>query len=157
MTLQVTSPLTGSAQVGLTSPTYTLTTDQAPAYAAKQYAVTALGGTQTGVRIHAPSDPFTVTMIKPTAWKKIKQTVRNGVLGVFGIQPKNKVEIIVRKGVLCGPNSEVNVAVCRIGIETPSGAETYDAVNVSAMMSVLFGIAAQQPSNIGDTVKSGIA
>lgn len=155
--LLITTPLTGAAQTGLTNPTYTLSVDQAPVYAAKQYAVTGLGGTQSSVRAHAPSDPFTITMIKPTLWKKIKQTVRNGVLGVFGIQPRNKVEVIVRKGVLCGLNSEVNIAIGRLTLEVPTGAETFDANNVSAMISVLAGVVSQQATNIGDTVRTGIA
>lgn len=54
------SPVTGGTQTGLTSPTYTLTADIAPSALGKQHAVTALGGTQTGVRTSSAADPFTV-------------------------------------------------------------------------------------------------
>lgn len=45
MTMNLTTPLTGAAQTGFTAPTYTLTLDVNPAQNAKQWAVTALGGT----------------------------------------------------------------------------------------------------------------
>jgi hypothetical protein len=49
MSISVTSPITGGAQTGLTSPTYTVVTDTAPpGNPGKQVAVTALGGTQAG-------------------------------------------------------------------------------------------------------------
>lgn len=49
MTWSPSSPLTGASQSDLTSPTYTLTSDVAPNSNGEQAAVTALGGTQTGV------------------------------------------------------------------------------------------------------------
>lgn len=50
MTIALSSPVTGGAQTGFTSPTYTLTADTPPAGSGgKQYAATALGGTQAGV------------------------------------------------------------------------------------------------------------
>jgi len=42
MTFALSSPVTGAAQTGLTSPTYTVTADTPPDANAKQYAVTAL-------------------------------------------------------------------------------------------------------------------
>lgn len=52
MTISLTTPVTGAAQTGLTSPTYTHVVDTPPNAYTKQYAVTALGGTQTGVDVH---------------------------------------------------------------------------------------------------------
>jgi hypothetical protein len=66
MSFAPTSPVTGAAQSGLTAPTYTLTADVAPAQNAKQYAVTALGGTQTGVISHSVAAPFTLAMFRQT-------------------------------------------------------------------------------------------
>lgn len=59
MSFTLTSPITGAAQTGFTSPTYTLTSDLAPDNNGKQVAVTALGGTQVGVTTHSVAAPFT--------------------------------------------------------------------------------------------------
>jgi hypothetical protein len=65
MAYSPTSPVTGAAQTGLTSPTYTLSTDVAPSINGKQHAITALGGTQTGVNSHSVAAPFTCTFVRP--------------------------------------------------------------------------------------------
>ena len=50
MSIAVTSPITGQPQTGLTSPTYTVVADTAPAgNPGKQVAVTALGGDRKSV------------------------------------------------------------------------------------------------------------
>lgn len=43
MSFAPSSPVTGAAVTGLTSPTYSLTTDVAPSLNGKQYAITAVG------------------------------------------------------------------------------------------------------------------
>jgi hypothetical protein len=67
MSFSLTSPITGGAQTGFTSPTYTIAVDSSPnGQAGKQYAVTAIGGTQTGVDTSSsPSNPFTVNLVRP--------------------------------------------------------------------------------------------
>jgi hypothetical protein len=48
MTIALTTPVTGTAQTGLTSPTYTVVADTPPNAYSKQYAVTALAVLRLG-------------------------------------------------------------------------------------------------------------
>lgn len=56
MAFTLTSPITGAAQTGFTTPTYTHVSDVAPEANGRQVAVTALGGTQTNVIAHSVAD-----------------------------------------------------------------------------------------------------
>lgn len=154
MTLALSSPVTGGAQVGLTSPTYTLTTDVAPTVNGRQYAVTALGGTQTNVRTHAVSDPFTVTLTRASVLKPLPGA--NPITGKYGSIPKNTHTIVVRKGCNFAANQAPDVATARVYLDIPAGTDSYDAINLRAMCSLLAGIFAQISSGIGDTVATGI-
>jgi hypothetical protein len=81
MTVSVTSPVTGSAQTGLTSPTFTLTTDVAPDVNGKQWVVTALGGTQTGVSVHSVASPFSLTFWRPKISRILGQpNINTGII-----------------------------------------------------------------------------
>jgi len=98
MTWSPDSSITGSAQTGLTTPTYTIASDLAPDVNSRQWVVTALGGTQTGVRVSTNGDPFTLTVRKDKTYKSVP--ARNPVTGAYnGTIPMNKVEILARKGV----------------------------------------------------------
>jgi hypothetical protein len=154
MTWSPTSPVTGAAQTGFTSPTYTITTDVAPDVNGKQHAVTALGGTQSGVRTHAVSDPFTVTFTRPKSPQTLKSP--NPVTGKYGSIPKNTYGLIVRKGVNYAANNSPDVAILRCYIDVPAGSDAYDAPNIRALMSLAAGILSQQASGAGDTLVSGI-
>jgi len=76
MSFNLTSPVTGASQTGFTAPTYTLTVDTAPDVNAKQWAVTALGGTQAGVSSHSVASPFTVTMFRPKVLRLLAPQIR---------------------------------------------------------------------------------
>lgn len=154
MTWSPTSPVTGGTQTGFTSPTYTLTTDVAPDVNGKQHAVTALGGTQTGVRSHSISDPFTVTFNRPKNPRVLQSP--NPTTGRYGSVPRNTHTMIVRKGVNFAANQAPEVAICRISFDIPAGSDAYDAVNIRAMMSLIAGVLSQQSSGAGDTLVSGI-
>jgi len=98
MSLTLTSPVTGGAQTGLTSPTYTLATDTAPTSAGKQYAVSALGGTQAGVDASStPSRPFTWTGSRPAVLRQLPAL--NASTGLLPNVPNNVYKVLVRKGV----------------------------------------------------------
>lgn len=148
------SPVAGSAQTGLTSPTYTLTTDTPPAANAKQFAVTALGGTQTGVDTHSVARPFTLTMFKPAVARVLG--VVSSITGRLGGVPRNVYTVITRKGVtpLAGQPSETAVFETRMSI--PAGSDLADPANLRAALSLHFGACAQQSSGIGDSVVTGI-
>ncbi len=154
MTISLTSPITGAAQTGLTSPTYTHVADVAPTINGKQYAVTALGGTQTNVRTHAISDPFTLTYDRPAQPKALQNP--NPVTGRYGSIPKNRHVFRVRKGVNYAANQAPEVALFELVMNIPAGSDAYDSVNIRAALSALIGAASQISSGMGDTLVSGV-
>jgi hypothetical protein len=149
-----TTPVTGAAQTGLTSPTYTITVDVAPSALGKQHAVTALGGTQTGVRTSAAADPFTVTAFRPQVLRTA--SLPNPVSGVLGPQPKNVWKVITRKGVLPLAGQSPQQMLVTTIIEVPAGADTADAANVRAALSLHFGVLSQQSAGLGDSAVTGV-
>lgn len=148
------SNITGTAQTGLTSPTYTVTADTAPDINAKQHAVTALGGTQTGVDVHSVAKPFTVTIFRPKNLKVLN--VVNPVTGALDSVGRNVYTILTRKGVLPLAGQANQVMIVRTVIEVPAGADTAEPEDIRACLSAHFGALSQQSSGIGDTVVSGV-
>lgn len=149
-----TTPVTGAAQTGFTSPTYTLTTDVAPDSNGKQHAVTALGGTQTGVDTHSVSKPFTLSFFRPKAFRLIGSP--NPVTGVISNIPNNRWKLITRKGVLPLAGQQNATMLITTIIEVPAGADTADAANIRAALSAHIGMLSQQSSGIGDSSVTGI-
>lgn len=154
MSFNPSSPVTGSAVTGLTSPTYTLTTDVAPNINGKQYAITALGGTQTNVETHTVSKPFTVAFFRPQNLRTLPGA--NPVTGVIKNIPVNTYKLITRKGALPAANQVPMVARITTTIEVPAGADTYEPEDLKAMISAHFGVGTAQASGIADTILSGI-
>lgn len=154
MTINVTSPITGSAQTGLTSPTYTIVADIAPAPNGRQYAVTSLGGTQTGVTTHSVASPFTITAYRPQTFRSLGKA--HPVTGVVSDVPNNVYSVLVRKGVTPLSGQPFAVATVKIIVGVPAGSDTVDAANVRAMLSAGFGVIAQQSAGVGDTAVSGV-
>jgi hypothetical protein len=148
------SPLTGAAVSGLTSPTYTLTTDTAPNVNGKQYAITALGGTQTGVETHSVSKPFTLTFFRPAVLRVLPQA--NPVTGVIKNVPVNTYKLITRKGAVPAVNQAPMTARITTIIEVPAGTDTYETEDLKAMISAHFGAGWSQASGIADSVLTGI-
>lgn len=154
MTIAVTSPVTGGAQTGFTSPTYTLTVDMAPDVNAKQWAVTGLGGTQVGVAIHSQSSPFTVTVSKQKTMKVLSKP--NPITNLLKDVPMNVTKVLVRKGVLPLAGQPHSVQMIRGEFSTPAGADSADPANLRAAVSLFAGVITQQSSGIGDTIVSGL-
>jgi len=152
----LTSPVTGGAQTGLTSPTYTLSPDTAPDTNGIQYAVTALGGTQTDVRSHGAAVPFTITIEKPKTFKR--QGSVNQVTGVAASIPMNSYKVRVRKGVSCDTSIVANdrVANATLSIDVPSGSEGVNPIELRAMISLMVGALNQYSSGLGSTVVSNV-
>lgn len=148
------SPVTGAAVTGLTTPTYTLTTDVAPNVNGKQYAVTALGGTQTNVDTNTVSKPFSISFFRPPVLRVLPQA--NPVTGVIKNVPMNTYKLITRKGVLPAANQSPMTARITTIIEVPAGSDTYEPEDLRAMISSHFGVGWAQASGIADTVVSGI-
>jgi len=154
MAVSLSSPVTGSAQTGLTSPTYTLVADQPPSSNSKQWAVTALGGTQTGVEAHALSQPFTIAFFRPAVPKTIG--VANPATGVINNIPRNVTKIVVRKGVYPAANQNAANAIFTLTCDVPAGSDVYDPESLRAALSLLFGSVAQISSGFGDSVINGV-
>jgi hypothetical protein len=126
----------------------------APDVNGKQHAVTAIGGTQAGVRTHSVSDPFTVTYARPKNMKTLPGP--NAVTGKYASVPMNTHSIIVRKGVNFAANNAPLVCISREYIDVPAGSDAYDAANIRALTSLKSGILFQQAAGVGDTLVSGI-
>nr|UJQ85601.1 MAG: hypothetical protein 2 [Leviviridae sp.] len=154
MTWSLTSPITGGAQTGLTSPTYTHVADSAPDVNGKQVAVTALGGTQTGVTAHSVSSPFTITYVKPKTNKVLGKP--NPVTGLLPSVPMNVHKIIIRKGVLPLAGQPYSTLQAVLTMNIPAGSDTADPANIRAALSALVGAISQQSAGIGDTLVSGV-
>lgn len=155
MTMSLSSPITGAAQTGLTSPTYTVVSDTAPDANGKQYAVTAIGGTQTGVDTSSTVNrPWTLTFFRPKAYKVLGKP--NPTTGLITSVPRNVFKFLTRKGVtpLAGQPSAVMLVETIIHI--PAGADTADAANVRAALSSHLGGLAQASAGIGDTGVTGV-
>jgi len=150
----LTSPITGAAQTGFTSPTYTLVTDTAPSINGKQYAVSALGGTQAGVDFNTVSKPFTITFFRPAQLKVLPQA--NPVTGIIRNVPINTYKLITRKGALPAANQVPQVARMTTVIDVPAGTDTYEPEEIKAMLSAHIGALMQIPAGIGDTVLTGV-
>lgn len=154
MTFSLSSPITGQAQTGLTSPTYTIVSDTPPDANAKQSVVTALGGTQTGVTTHSVAAPFTIAMWRPKSFQALQPV--NAITGVLAKVPYNTYKVITRKGVLPLAGQAFKNMVVTTMIEVPAGSDTADAANVRATLSAHFGALVQASSGIGDTTVQGV-
>lgn len=149
-----TTPVTGTAQTGLTTPTYTLTADVAPDVNGRQQAVTALGGTQTSVRTHSASDPFTLTSFRPKVFQALGKP--NPTTNVIKYVPMNRFRVLTRKGVLPLAGQSAVVALADTIISVPAGSDVADAPNLRAMLSLHIGALSQQSAGIGDTCVTGV-
>lgn len=154
MTWSPTTPITGSIMSQFTTPTYTITSDTAPDVNGKQHAVTALGGTQAGVRTHAVSDPFTMTFTKPKSPKALSSP--NAVTGKFSSVPTNTYGLNIRKGVNFAANNAPLVAIARVSFDIPAGSDAYDSANIRALVCLLIGALSQQSQGVGDSLVTGI-
>jgi hypothetical protein len=154
MSVTLTGVITGQPQTGLTSPTYTHVADTAVDTNAEASAVTTLGGTQTGVRTHAVSDPFMNYFVKPKVLKALPQP--NPITGKYPSIPYNNYMFKTVKGVL--PAAGVSAIPMRITttFEVPAGADAYDIVNIRAAMSDHFGELVSNSAGIGDTANTGL-
>jgi hypothetical protein len=156
MSFTLTTPVTGGAQTGFTTPTYTIVQDTVPAnFNGKQYAVSALGGTQTGVdSSSSPSRPFTITLRRPIVLRALPAV--NGATGILPNVPMNTYVINVRKGVTPLAGQAARVLNASLKLDVPAGADVADAANIRAALSLLIGSLSQISASIGDTLATGV-
>lgn len=154
MSISWSSPITGSAQTGFTSPTYTTAADTAPSgVPGKQVAVTALGGTQAGVTVHSVASPFTLNATRPGNLRTLGQP--NPVTGVIANIPTNTYKLITRKGVLPLAGQAYKTMVITTTIDVPAGSDTADLPNIKAALSAHIGGLTQQSAGFGDMTGTG--
>lgn len=154
MTWSPDSSTTGAAQTNLTGPTYTVASDLSPDANSRQYVVTAIGGTQTGVRASTAGDPFTATIRKDRNYKVLP--ARNPTNGAYGNVPMNKTEILFRKGVHIDSDDTIRVANLRVIAELPAGSESQDPENIRALCSFAIGLLSEESADYGDSLITGI-
>lgn len=153
MPFVITSPIVGSAQTGLTSPTYTTVADSAPSQNGKQVYVSALGGTQTGVIAHTASAPFTVSMFRPATLKVLAPV--NPVTGSLRNVPVNTYKVITRKGVLPLVGQPHKVLPITTMLDIPAGADVADPLSVRAAISAHIGALIQLSNELGNSALTG--
>lgn len=153
MSFAPTSPIMGAPETGLTSPTYTIVSDTSPVQNGKQVAVTALGGTQTGVEAHSVAAPFTITFKRPAVFKTLPQVDSQGRLASV---PRNNYELLTRKGVIPLAGQPYATMIIRTVFEVPAGADAADPESIRAAISAHLGVLSQQSAGIGDTCVNGV-
>ncbi|DAD51664.1 TPA_asm: coat protein [ssRNA phage Gephyllon.1_9] len=154
MSFAPSTPVTGAAVAVFTSPTYTITADVAPSINGKQYAVTALGGTQANVDVNSVSKPFTISFFRPVVLRTLPQA--NPVTGIIKNVPMNTYKLITRKGAQPAASQVNMTARITTTIEVPAGTDTYEPEEIKAMISAHFGTGWAQASGIADTVTTGV-
>lgn len=152
MAISLTSPVSGASQTGLTTPTYTVAVDSAPDTNMKQWAVTALGGTQPGVAVSSGSSPFTVNFVKPKVFKTLGKA--NPVTGLIKNVPHNTYKVITRKGVIPLAGQPTIAMPITTEIPVPAGVDIADPLNLKAALSLHIGALQQIAAGLGETTIS---
>lgn len=147
------SPVTGATQAGLTTPTYSIAADSAPDSNGKQYYVSGLGGTQSGVLAHSVAAPFTLSMFRPKVLKTLAPV--NPVTGTLRSVPMNTYKVLTRKGVLPLAGQSYKTAVIRTDLDIPAGSDLADPLSLRAAISAHIGLLTQISSALGDSVLTG--
>jgi len=152
MTISLAS-ITGVVLNGFTAPIWNTTADQPPTGIAKQSVVSSVGGTATGVRVHAMTDPFTIAVIRGAVAAFPKLSLQ-GVLGRVG---RNKTTILLRKGTIPLSGQAPQVSELRIEANIVSGADVNDKPNVAALLSAGAALLNREAAGYLDTVVTGVA
>lgn len=148
------SAITGATVPGFTTPTYTPTADVSPSANGKQWAITAIGGTQSGVDLNSVSKPFTVSFFRPAILKALPAA--NPVTGVVKNIPVNTYKMITRKGANPALNQAPQIVRITTIFEVPAGVDTYEPEDLKAAVSAHIGALNQQSSGIADTLVQGV-
>lgn len=149
----VASPVTGAPGTGLTSPTYTMTADAPPAPNGKQWYVSALGGTQTGVTISSVDKPFTLSVFRPAVFNRLPPV--NPVTGVLPRVQRNVHKVITRKGATPLAGQTPQIILIETSVTIPAGCETADFPALAAALSLHCGSLWDQSNEWGDAQASG--
>lgn len=152
--MNLTTPLTGAAQTGLTSPTFTLGSDSAPSTNGKQFYVSALGGTQTGVLANNIANPFTLSLFRPAVIKTMPVNITS-INGLIGNAPKNVNKLITRKGLSINSVGGYAIMDITTNFNIPVGAPFYDLVSIKSAISAHLGALNQDLDQWFEAIESG--
>ncbi len=145
--------ITGIVLNGFTAPVFNMTVDTPPAGIQKQSVVSSFGGTLTGARVHSPSDPFTIAILKGVAAAFPKVNLQ----GFIGRAGRNKYTFLLRKGTIPLVGQTPQVSDLRIELNVVSGAEVNDKANVAALLSAGGALLNREAANYLDTAFTGVA
>lgn len=154
MAISLTSPITGSAITGFTAPTYTVASDTPPNAWSKQWAVTAIGGTQAGVdSASTASRPWTLTAYRPQNIRVLNAVDSNNQLRQVAM---NEYGLLERKGMTPLAGQASKTALFRGSFAVPAGSDTADQANIKGAVSCFIGALNQQSNGIADTLITGV-
>lgn len=156
MSIPALTSVTGAAVTGLTTPGYTLGVDSPPDTNQKQFVVTALTGTQTGVIAHSIAAPFLLNFTRPKSFKALQKV--DPVTGILRNVPKNKHVVRTVKGVLPLAGQAYENLIIRTEIEVPAGSDIADANSIRAALSAHAGAlaTASVAAGLSDTLLNGV-
>lgn len=148
------TPVTGATVPGLTSPTYTIAADFSPNPLAKQYVVTALGGTQTDVSIHSVASPFLVSLARPSAFKLLQAV--NPTTGRLMSVPRNNWKMVALKGATPLAGQPSVPLIFRGEFSVPAGVDQADPNEIKAFCSFLAGLLWAQAGGLSASFSDGV-
>lgn len=151
--MSLTSPVTGAAISGLTSPTYTLSSLATVERNQESYYVSALGGTQTDVDAHSMGKPFTITLVSPKAVKASSSIVNAGLVANA---PKNVYTIRTRKGTSMNAYDARGISYIETNIAVCAGSQEHDLEDLKAAYSLHVGAITQLGDEFIAAVQNGI-
>jgi hypothetical protein len=152
MAISLAGSVTGTAQTGFTTPGFTIVTDQPPAWNAKQWAISALTGTQTGASATSQSSPFIFIAYRPVAFTPVGRVNPQGVLVNNGF---NNWAFVVKKGMIPLAGQAPQVATFTLNMKIPAGADLASPGEIKSALSLLFGAVTQVSAGTGDSLISG--
>lgn len=153
MTVNIAGSVSGTAQTGLTTPSYNTAVDTPPNPNGKQWYVTSCAGTQPGVIPHSVSSPFTIAQFRPPVYRGLGSV--NPVTGSLQSVPTNVYKTVTRKGVLVLAGQPPRTMVITTMIEVPAGADLADPNSVRAALSMHLGSLSSVSAGLGDSTIQG--
>lgn len=148
------SPVTGAAVTGLTSPTYTLTSDTPANSNSKAWAVTSLGGTQTNVDVHLASKPFQLWASRPANIRVAP--LPNPVTGYIPTSPRNVYSVGVKKGASPLAGQAAQLINIRTDYSVPAGCDVAEPEEIRAAVSLHSGAIWANADGIAQTLINGV-
>lgn len=135
--MEISSPVTGAAVTGLTSPAFTLVGVNSD-YRTRKYYVSQLGGTQPGVVPHNIAKPFTIEVQRPATIKYPSASVLDTV-GNISTVPKNRFDVKTEKGIDVNAAGGVGVSYAGAYASIPVNGTVQDLMSIKSQLSLTVG------------------